>query len=74
MKDDLKPTGDEPADRGPGAQSGHEDLPHERVIPGMGSAAEGYDNAEPSDGTRSGNPIAGVELDPGTTPARPDGD
>jgi hypothetical protein len=51
------------ADRGPGASSGSEELPHERVVPGQGSAAEGYESRE-GNGTRDGNPIAGVERDP----------
>jgi hypothetical protein len=52
------------ADRGPGASSGSEELPHERIVPGNGSAAEGYEARE-GRGTRDGDPIAGVELDPG---------
>jgi hypothetical protein len=52
----------DPADRGPGASSGSEELPHERVVPGTGSAAEGYEPRE-GNGTRDGNPIAGVEKD-----------
>ncbi|MBO2465947.1 hypothetical protein [Actinomadura violacea] len=52
----------DPADRGPGASSGHEELPRERIVPGNGSAAEGYEPRE-GNGTRDGNPIAGVELE-----------
>lgn len=54
----------DPADRGPGASSGHEELPRERIVPGSGSAAEGYESREGS-GTRDGNPIAGVEREDG---------
>ncbi|MFD0688544.1 hypothetical protein [Actinomadura fibrosa] len=54
----------DPADRGPGANSGQEELPHERVVPGTGSAAEGYEGPDAGDGTSTGNPIAGVEKDP----------
>ncbi|GAA2145208.1 hypothetical protein [Actinomadura napierensis] len=56
----------DPADRGPGASSGHEELPRERIVPGNGSAAEGYESRE-GNGTRDGNPIAGVERDDGET-------
>ncbi|MES9542433.1 MULTISPECIES: hypothetical protein [unclassified Actinomadura] len=52
----------EPEKRGPGAGSGREDQPHERVVPGTDSADEGYESDAES-GTRDGNPIAGVELD-----------
>ncbi|NDU73972.1 hypothetical protein GWI34_15195 [Actinomadura sp. DSM 109109] len=52
----------EPEERGPGASSGHEDQPHERVVPGTRSAEEGYE-PDAESGTRDGNPIAGVELD-----------
>lgn len=55
-----KPTRDRD-DESPGAQSGSEDLPHERVVPGTGSATEGY---EPDGGgTRSGDPLEGVEKE-----------
>ncbi|KAB2350363.1 hypothetical protein F8566_11375 [Actinomadura rudentiformis] len=49
-----------PMDRGPGASSGAESQPRERVVPGMGSATEGYD----SGGTRQGDPLSGVEKPP----------
>ncbi|WP_141576911.1 hypothetical protein [Actinomadura sp. WMMA1423] len=52
----------EPEEHGPGASSGREDQPHERVVPGTDSAEEGYESDAES-GTRDGNPIAGVELD-----------
>ncbi|SNR62990.1 hypothetical protein [Actinomadura mexicana] len=52
----------EPEEQGPGASSGLEDQPHERVVPGSESAEEGYEGDAES-GTRDGNPIAGVELD-----------
>ncbi|WP_037558404.1 hypothetical protein [Spirillospora albida] len=55
---------DDPADRGPGAGSGHEAQPHERVVPGTGSAAEGYEGPDSEGGTREGDPLAGVEKDP----------
>ncbi|RKS74379.1 hypothetical protein BZB76_2892 [Actinomadura pelletieri DSM 43383] len=54
---------DEANDRGPGASSGLEDQPHERVVPGTESAEEGYESDAES-GTREGDPIAGVERDP----------
>ncbi|MFB4320410.1 hypothetical protein [Actinomadura sp. 21ATH] len=54
----------DPADRGPGASSGHESLPQERIIRGTGSAAEGYDSEDGGDGTREGDPVAGVKADP----------
>jgi hypothetical protein len=54
----------DPADRGPGAHSGQESPAQERVIPGTGSAAEGYSS---DGGTRQGNPLAGVEADPEDT-------
>ncbi|WP_157406266.1 hypothetical protein [Actinomadura chibensis] len=47
----------------PGAASGLEDQPHERVVPGTGSAAEGYE-ADAEGGTREGDPTAGVEREP----------
>ncbi|MGC4955142.1 hypothetical protein ACLQ2P_18150 [Actinomadura citrea] len=53
----------EPQDRGAGASSGFEDQPHERVVPGSESAEEGYEG-DAENGTRGGDPIAGVELDP----------
>ncbi|GAB3959222.1 hypothetical protein GCM10029978_005830 [Actinoallomurus acanthiterrae] len=49
-------------DRGPGAHSGHESLPQQRVIPGMASASEGY--AADAKGTGQGDPLSGVELRP----------
>jgi hypothetical protein len=49
-------------DRGPGAHSGHESLPQERVVPGMSSAAEGY--ATDAKGTGQGDPLSGVEARP----------
>ncbi|MWA05031.1 hypothetical protein F8568_032650 [Actinomadura sp. LD22] len=58
----AKKTKSDPADRGPGASSGREELPHERIVPGNGSAAEGYESRE-GGGVRDGNPIAGVEMD-----------
>ncbi|MEU5883063.1 hypothetical protein [Spirillospora sp. NPDC047279] len=48
-------------DRGPGASSGSESQPKDRVIPGMGSASEGYES-EPG-GTRRGDPLEGIKLD-----------
>lgn len=53
---------DEPADREPGASSGLEDRPHERVVPGTESADEGYESDAES-GTREGDPTAGIERD-----------
>jgi hypothetical protein len=50
-------------DEEPGASSGLEDQPHERVVPGTESAEEGYE-PDAEGGTREGNPIAGVERDP----------
>ncbi|MFI0406899.1 hypothetical protein [Actinomadura sp. 3N508] len=52
----------EPAEPEPGASSGLEEQPHERVVPGTDSAAEGYESDAES-GTREGDPIAGVERD-----------
>lgn len=52
----------DPADRGPGAHSGHESQARERVVPGTFSAAEGYSPGP--GGTRQGDPLAGVELHP----------
>ncbi|RSN45563.1 MULTISPECIES: hypothetical protein [Actinomadura] len=49
-------------ERGPGAGSGREDRPHERIVPGTGTAAEGYQD-EDEQGTRTGDPTAGVERD-----------
>lgn len=54
----------DPADRGPGAHSGQESPAQERVIPGTGSAAEGYGS---DGGTRQGDPLAGVEAEPDDT-------
>ncbi|MQY06542.1 hypothetical protein [Actinomadura macrotermitis] len=54
---------DDPADRGPGASSGHEQLPQERIVPGHGSAAEGYDGKDFGGGTSDGDPLAGVRID-----------
>lgn len=59
----------DPADRGPGAHSGQESPAQERVIPGTGSAAEGYSSGG---GTRQGDPLAGVEADPEDTEAADD--
>jgi hypothetical protein len=53
--------GHDPDDRGPGAHSGQESPAQERVIPGTGSAAEGYSS---DGGTRQGDPLAGVEAEP----------
>ncbi|MBE1535415.1 hypothetical protein [Actinomadura algeriensis] len=50
--------------QGPGAASGREDRPHERIVPGTESAAEGYED-ESEGGTREGDPTAGVERDEG---------
>jgi hypothetical protein len=63
----------DPADRGPGAHSGQESPAQERVIPGSGSAAEGYSS---DGGTRQGDPLAGVEAEPEDAEAaeRPDGE
>jgi hypothetical protein len=55
----------DPPDRGPGASSGHESQPQERIVPGTGTAAEGYDNQGDAEGTRDGDPLAGVEADTG---------
>ncbi|GAA2635971.1 hypothetical protein SMC26_34410 [Actinomadura fulvescens] len=49
-----------PLDRGPGASSGSESQPQERVVPGMGSATEGYDSLA-GGGTRHGDPLSGIE-------------
>ncbi|GGV25052.1 hypothetical protein GCM10010182_54510 [Actinomadura cremea] len=46
----------------PGATSGREDRPHERIVPGTESAAEGYQD-EGDRGTRTGDPTAGAERD-----------
>lgn len=54
---------DEPDDEGPGASSGLEEQPHERIVPGSESAAEGYEG-DAASGTREGDPIAGVEIEP----------
>lgn len=54
---------DEAPDRGPGASSGLEEEAQERAVPGQESAAEGYEGDAES-GTRTGDPIAGVEKDP----------
>ncbi|TDD85499.1 hypothetical protein [Actinomadura rubrisoli] len=54
----------DPADRGPGASSGQEEQPRARVVPGTGSAAEGYEPADAGGGTKAGDPIAGVEKEP----------
>jgi hypothetical protein len=51
-------------DRGVDAHSGHEIQPQERVVPGTMSAAEGYDTE--AEGTRQGDPLAGVEARPDT--------
>jgi hypothetical protein len=51
-----------PADRGPGASSGAESRPAERIVPGTGSATEGYEPDE--GGTRGGDPLSGVEARP----------
>jgi hypothetical protein len=55
----MPPT--DPEDRGPGAHSGHESRPQDRVVPGTFSGDEGYG----SGGTRDGDPLEGVELRPG---------
>jgi hypothetical protein len=57
---DTRPT--DPADRGPGAHSGHESRQQNRVVPGTASAAEGYQSER--GGTRDGDPLAGVERNP----------
>ncbi|MFI1936243.1 hypothetical protein ACH44C_03440 [Streptomyces purpureus] len=44
----------------PGAHSGSESQPRERVVPGTASAREGYHKA----GTGRGEPLAGVEAAP----------
>ncbi|MCW2901447.1 MAG: hypothetical protein JWO67_3712 [Streptosporangiaceae bacterium] len=54
----------DPVDRGPGAHSGHESQPQERIVPGTASAAEGYSEGG---GTRDGDPLAGVEAQPEKT-------
>ncbi|WP_131741022.1 hypothetical protein [Actinomadura roseirufa] len=54
----------DPAERGPGASSGQEEQPRERIVPGMGSAAEGYDAEDAGGGTKTGDPLAGVRKDP----------
>jgi hypothetical protein len=46
-------------ERGPGAHSGQESRPQERIIPGTASATEGY---EPEGGTRDHEPIKGLEM------------
>ena len=46
---------------GPGASSGGEQRPEQRVVPGTASAAEGY---QPDQGTAGGSPLDGVEIDP----------
>ncbi|MFC6883797.1 hypothetical protein [Actinomadura yumaensis] len=56
---------------GAGASSGMEDLPHERAVLGSGSAAEGYDIPDGGDGTREGDPIAGVKVEPGEAERTP---
>ncbi|WP_198653133.1 hypothetical protein [Actinocorallia populi] len=63
-KSRIVPEGD-PADRGPGAHSGLEERPRPRVIPGTGSAAEGYaaEAPGPEGGTRQGDPLKGRETD-----------
>ncbi|MFF8841155.1 hypothetical protein ACF08N_00245 [Streptomyces sp. NPDC015127] len=48
-----------PEDRGPGAHSGRERQPGRRTVPGTASATEGYSPG----GTRSGEPLEGVESD-----------
>ncbi|WP_067472078.1 hypothetical protein [Actinomadura hibisca] len=53
-------------DPGRGAHSGWEETPRDRVVPGTGSATEGY---ETEGGTRHGVPLEGVEDD---DPDRPD--
>ncbi|MFI0356024.1 hypothetical protein [Actinomadura sp. 9N407] len=66
MSDDREPDErqPDPADRGPGASSGRESLPQERVIRGTGTAAEGYDGEDADEGTRKGDPTAGIQADP----------
>ncbi|GAA1584482.1 hypothetical protein GCM10009678_78930 [Actinomadura kijaniata] len=59
---DQWPERDDRTDTSPGAQSGSEDLPHDRTVPGTESATEGY---ETEGGTRHGDPLAGVEADEG---------
>jgi hypothetical protein len=49
-------------DRGPGAHSGRESQPQERVIRGTPGAREGY---QTQSGTAHGEPIAGREAEPG---------
>jgi hypothetical protein len=46
----------------PGAHSGAESEPQDRVIPGTASAAEGY--AGSSEGTAAGEPLDGLEVEP----------
>jgi hypothetical protein len=52
-------TGGDGTDEAPGAGSGAEDEPHERVVPGTASATEGY--AHTDEGTADADPLAGVE-------------
>ncbi|GLZ03070.1 hypothetical protein Acsp03_05370 [Actinomadura sp. NBRC 104412] len=53
----------DPADRGPGASSGHESRPQERIVRGTGTAAEGYETRGAAGGTKDGDPLAGVRID-----------
>ncbi|MFC9975574.1 hypothetical protein ACFVH6_32250 [Spirillospora sp. NPDC127200] len=51
-----------PDDPDPGSHAGPEETPRDRVVPGTGSATEGY---ETEGGTRHGDPLEGVEADDG---------
>ncbi|WP_395104499.1 hypothetical protein [Actinomadura sp. SCN-SB] len=53
----------DPADRGPGASSGHESQPQERIVRGTGTAAEGYETRGGAGGTKDGDPLAGVRIE-----------
>jgi hypothetical protein len=53
----LPPT--DPEDRGPGAHSGRESRPQDRIVPGTFGADEGYGSGG---GTRDGDPLAGIKT------------